>query len=116
MPAAKQMAHLADVFAGLEWWTLLPGPHLLLEQPGAEDVHKHILVSANDVRSLIVAYTPAGEAIHMSLSAIRDDYTATWFSPRSGERRNAVGESTGSGLRFSAPDDEDWLLILQSRP
>jgi hypothetical protein len=34
----------------------------------------------------------------------------TWFNPRTGESH--PGE--GAGSAFEAPDDEDWVLILDA--
>ncbi len=45
MPAAEQIAYLADFFTTIEWWTLSPAPQLLVKQPGKQDVHRYILIA-----------------------------------------------------------------------
>lgn len=115
MPAGEQMAYLADAFTSLAWWTLTPRPSLLLNQPGREDVHKHILVSADDPNDLVVAYTPAGGDIDLDAAIISDSHRATWFNPRTGERQQGEAKIKGNTRTFSTPDGEDWLLILQRK-
>jgi hypothetical protein len=111
MPAAEQMAHLTDFFTGIAWWTLIPAPHLLLHQPGEEDVHHHILLSASADYNVIVAYTPAGKEIVLS-DASGAEHIATWLDPRTGARQAASAQEGETGRTFRTADSQDWLLVL----
>jgi len=110
MPAAEQIAYLADFFTTIEWWTLSPAQQLLNEQPSTQDVHHHIMVAANAANTLIVAYTPAGGEIHFDAAQVGNALTGTWCNPRTGERQVA----TANNATYITPDNEDWLLILQA--
>jgi hypothetical protein len=35
MPAAEQMAHVAEIFTSIDFWRLRPAPQVLAEQPGS---------------------------------------------------------------------------------
>jgi hypothetical protein len=114
MPAAEQMAHLVDFFTNLKWWQLSPAPHLLLEQPGQQDVHNTILVSATPGAEIVVAYTPAGREIRLDVAQLRDELGGEWCNPRTGQRQQATPIRNGDSATYTAPDADDWLLILQS--
>lgn len=114
MPAAEQVAHLANLFTHVDWWTLSPASQLLLDQPGDEDVHRHILIATNDDHSLVVAYTPAGGEIRLDSTQLSQEFEGTWHNPRTGERQTAAPNIAGSSAIFATPDPEDWLLILES--
>ena len=114
MPGAEQVAHLADAFTNLPWQTLAPAPSLLQEQPGDADVHRFVAVSASSNHDLVVAYTPAGDAITLSSTVIGNGYVGEWFDPRTGERVAAEANEVGNGRVFSPPTQEDWLLILRT--
>jgi hypothetical protein len=118
MPAAEQIAHIANLFTNIAWTTLAPAQQLLLDQPGIVDVHRHIMVAANPSRDLIVAYTPAGGEIRFDSAQVADGLKARWFDPRTGTSQVTGGTHVGNAFVFSAPTDEetdqDWLLILES--
>ena len=118
MPGAEDVAHIADIFTSIAWSTLTPAPQLLLAQPGTQDVHQTILVAANPARDLVVAYTPAGGEIRLDATTLSPELNGEWLDPRTGARQTAIGKISGGGSVYTAPqntpDDNDWLLLLQS--
>ena len=113
MPGAEDVTYIANTFTSIAWWTLFPAPQLLLDQPGNTDVRKTILVSASDARDLIVAYTPAGGEIRLNAAPIPAGLKGTWHDPRTGAQHSASSTTSGSVSTYIAPDDDDWLLIIQ---
>ena len=109
MPAAEQIAHLVSFFTAIAWWTLTPTSGLLLDQPGKEDIHRHILVASNKERSLVVAYAPAGGEIRLDPSVAA--LSGEWCNPRTGERQPVTSTHVDTAT-YNAPTREDWLLIL----
>ncbi len=116
MPAAEQVAHLAVAFTAIAWWTLRPAQSLLLAQPGMQDIHRHIMVAADDARTLVVAYTPFGGDIRIDASQLAPGLAATWYNPRTGAQQpaSAARHAGDNSYTFTTPDAEDWLLILQT--
>lgn len=113
MPAAEQIAHLVDFFTSIPWWTLSPSPQLLVDQPGTQDVRRHITVAANPTNDLVVIYTPAGGEIRLDSAQIGEGLAGRWCNPRSGEHQTATPATSETDVTYTTPDDEDWLLILQ---
>jgi hypothetical protein len=114
MPAAEQTAYLAKFFMTIPWWTLSPAPELLKEQPGEQDVHRYVLVSASDRGDLVVAYMPMGGTIRLDATQVKEELTGSWCNPRTGARQAAIALDPSGVATFTAPDNEDWLLILQN--
>lgn len=58
------------------------------------------------------AYLPAGGQIAIDLSTTGSIFDVEWFNPRSGGTQ-AAGETSGGATRsFTAPDNGDWVLLL----
>ena len=47
----------------------------------------------------------------MHLQGVADGLAAWWIDPRNGERHRANAEASDI-MSFTAPDEQDWLLLL----
>lgn len=95
------------------WTQLRPSPELLLEQPGTKDVTRFITISATADRKWLVAYLPRGGVIRLRRDTLADKTQACWFDPRTGKKHDAQAERTANDVRFTAPDNLDWVLELR---
>jgi hypothetical protein len=111
MPAAEQMAHVADVFTSIDFWRLRPAPDALAQQPGTETANRFITAAASEAGDLLVAYTPEAQAIALNTNKVPRGQ-ARWGDPRTGARRTAKGVGSGPVVRFEPPGDGDWLLVV----
>ena len=59
-------------------------------------------------------YLPAGGAITLNASKLMLPAPAFWFDPRTGERRE-IGIGSETKPHFIAPDEQDWLLVIESK-
>jgi hypothetical protein len=112
LPGAKQMTLLASFFKGMDFQRLRPAPQVLARQPGAEDVSRFISCAQTPEMDLTVIYSPVSQTISVVAAAL-PDVRSEWFNPRTGERTPASGRAAGDAIEFSAPGDEDWLLIAK---
>jgi hypothetical protein len=101
--AAAQLKTLYDFFAGLPFWRMQPftrvaGNAVALAEPG----------------SVYLVYLPRGGEAKLDLADQGPQpLTARWFNPRSGEYGKATEASVlGTSHIYSAPDTNDWALIL----
>lgn len=116
MPAAEQVAHMAAFFNAIAWWELTPAQHLLLVQPGEQEIHHHITLSADADNQLMVAYLPLGGEIQLDASSLGNASQAQWFDPRTGAYQSASPTTSDATAQvFHAPNNEDWLLLLQAK-
>jgi hypothetical protein len=110
LPGAQQMKHLRNLIEGLPWWKLRPEPELLAEQPGRDDPAQFVAAARAGDGSAALLYLPAGGTVKLAKSPQALGLgRAEWFDPRTGQRRPAAAE----GAALSAPDANDWLLVLQ---
>ena len=112
MDGAEQMRHLVDAFASISWWRLRPAPELLVEQPGEADVRAHILISKAEDGDLVAAYAPKGGAVKIKMADLRKRLQAVWYNPRTGEPEAAEAVEVDGVRVYTAPDAEDWLLVM----
>lgn len=116
MPAAEQLRHLADIFTELDWWRLRPDPSLVADQPGRGDVHKYVLAARSAEADLAVVYAPGGGTVALHTASLPAAVAAIWHDPRTGEAQSASGTKEADDItRFTAPDAQDWVLVLRAR-
>lgn len=108
LPGARAMGVLRGFMAEMPWWELRPAPDLLATQPGTERAEAFVAVARNMEGSLVVAYSPAGEAIVFVREAVALSATARWFDPAAGTWLHAEAE----GGRFEPPGGVEMLLVL----
>ena len=102
--AGAYLKTLHDFFAGLPFWRMQPfggvsGDAVALAEAG----------------QAYVVYLPRGGETKLELPKDgTQSLTARWFNPRSGEFRNATTTSAVQTPQvYSAPDTNDWALILR---
>ncbi len=108
LPGSSDVARIATLFSSINWPRLRPSPALLATQPGKADAERFVSASATEAGDLALLYLPMGGSIELAEDRIRGT-RAQWFDPRTGDRRDADIGPTGG---CSAPDSEDWLLML----
>ena len=111
MPGAEQMAHVAALFTGVDFWRLLPMPDALAEQPGAAAAASFVAAAGTTARDLLVVYTPAVRRVALNATHLPRG-RAEWFDPRTGARVGARGNRDGAVVRFDAPGAGDWVLVI----
>jgi hypothetical protein len=107
------MTTLRHFFEALPWERLRPAQDVLAEQPGAIDPAHFIAVAASPRDGLIVLYLPVGGAVRLKPERAAQIRSGRWFNPRTGEYtgRVALREPRAD---FTAPDTEDWLLLIEA--
>jgi Protein of unknown function (DUF4038)/Domain of unknown function (DUF5060)/Putative collagen-binding domain of a collagenase len=114
MPAAEQMAHLADFFASIDWWKLRPAPVVVVNNPGAQTPAKFIAGAKTDDKELMVVYVPEDRTVEIKLEMMPPSPNVTWFNPRTGEKSPAVAVVTASTCQFPTPAEGDWILFMKT--
>ena len=98
-----QMSHLARFFREhVRYWELDPAPELV----SAPNLCAAVASVPN------VVYLPEGGLVTVDLSAARQSLTGFWYNPRTGEFSQPFGLPPGGACALSAPDREDWVLLL----
>ena len=113
LPGAQQMAHLARIFTALPWWQLQPAPDVLQEQPGGTDVRLTVAAARDPGGRVALLYLPAGGPVRLDTRPLAAGLTATWIDPRSGGE-TAAGPVSRGAVTLTAPDGEDWVLLLRA--
>jgi hypothetical protein len=113
MPAAEQMAHLAEFFSSIDWWKLRPAP-VVVNNPGTQSPSKFIAGAKSDDKDLMVVYVPEDRTVEITLDSMPASPNVTWFNPRTGEKSPAVAVVTTSTCQFPTPAEGDWILFMKS--
>jgi hypothetical protein len=59
-------------------------------------------------------YLPTGGSINVNLPGGGTTYNVFWFDPRTGAKNEVEKVNGGDQRSFSAPDAQDWVLLLRS--
>ena len=64
-----------------------------------------------------VCYLCAGDRITLDLSSLSGTASVEWYNPRTGELSETTNLSKGEAgaLSFTAPDDDDWTLLVRKQ-
>jgi hypothetical protein len=131
-PGLRSMEVLRRLFDDLPWWRLRPAPELLTEQPGERDPRLFVAAARTVEGTLVLVYLPGaglsdaayltpawiarspsgGHILRLDTSGLRRPAVARWCDPRNGARFDAA-RVTGAIDTFVAPDNDDWLLLIE---
>ncbi len=118
LPGIRSMTILRAFFEVMPWWTLQPAPELLAAQPGAADPTAFIAAAKTQDGRQAIVYLPKGGLVRFNLDRLPPSPVMRWFDPRAGRWTDlrplaeAVnGDGAGSVI---APDQQDWLLLVES--
>ena len=123
LPGSGHLKHVADFFAAIEWWKLVPCREWLRvngdppPMPTEDDIS--LPHCAAEEGKVYVIYIPRGNSdkIISVTHLAGQSYRARWYNPRNGSYL-----SIGDGKLVNKdewaippiPDDEDWVLILDA--
>ena len=110
-PGSTQMKHLADLFTSIAWWTLRPDDNLVAENPGKDDAAQHVSAARSQDGELAVIYLPVGSKLRLRPGILKEGLKAEWFDPRTGRK---IPAGTSERSSFEAPDQKDWILVLNN--
>ena len=106
LPGSSDMQRLKALMTSLGWWRLMPAQEALETQPGSRQPAHFIAAARAD--GILVAYLPVGGSVSFRREALSGLRRARWFNPRTAAW--AVADSAAS--TFQAPDDKDWVLVV----
>ncbi|WP_406693782.1 DUF4038 domain-containing protein [Singulisphaera sp. Ch08] len=110
LPGSEQMKHVAELFTALPWTRLRPDQELLTRQPGGDDPAHFVGSARTEEGDLAILYLPVGGEVSLQSQRLANTISAQWIDPRTGKRVPARSESD---FRYRAPDNQDWILLLQ---
>jgi hypothetical protein len=113
LPGATSMRHLAELMDSLPWWTFVPAPELLADQPGVDDPRLTVIAARGNDGRIGLVYIPRGSEAVLERRFIAESPQGVWVDPRTGERQPANMPADGA---LTAPDGEDWLLLWEGLP
>ncbi|HON90994.1 MAG TPA: DUF4038 domain-containing protein [Sedimentisphaerales bacterium] len=91
--------------------TTSPNGEPSLSSPGGEESTPSVVGQRTPAGDLAVLYFAAGGSATIKPGSLKGNFQAKWFNPRTGQYSSAKPDSQG---RFTAPDKEDWTLLLGS--
>ena len=100
MMMLKGYAHMVHFFQSFEWWKTEP----------RDDLVNHDAFCLAETGRVYVVYLPHGGSVNVKLDQGR--YGVKWFNPRNGEYSMAGIAPEAIWTSPTAPDDQDWVLLL----
>ncbi|OLT11821.1 hypothetical protein BJF78_25920 [Pseudonocardia sp. CNS-139] len=100
---ATQMHHLKDLMLSRSYFDRVPDQGMVVGGTAR--------ATRAESGEWAMLYLPEGGSVEIDPSALAGPVAeVTWFNPRTG----ASEAGSGGGPEFTAPDDEDWVLVLDA--
>ena len=116
-PGAAQIGHLGRLMQSLPYYELTPDWNVFDAAPNSSG--RETLAARTDDGTLLIAYTPYGDALRMTTDKMDEASVYEWFDPRTGKRFAFTPEIDGQQLVFNPPFEagrgNDWVLIGRPR-
>jgi hypothetical protein len=101
---ATQMRYLKELMLSRSYFDRVPDQNLVTSGRGR--------ATRSASGSWAMVYLPEGGTVGVDTAKLASAaFDVTWFNPRTGE--SEPGDA-GTGEEFTAPDDEDWVLVLDA--
>ena len=117
LPGGNSMEHYFTFFNSKPWYKIVPDPEpkIIVEGAGEYASNDYAIAAADETGTFIVAYIPSGRLVKINTAEIRNKkLKASWYDPRTGNSK-AIGNYTrGKVLSFKTPDQNDWVLFIDS--
>jgi hypothetical protein len=122
---ARSMTHLGSLMGAFAWWKMVPdvGGSLLVEGLGPRQ-ERAVAALAED-GSFALVYLPSRRDVVIDLGRLAGPRVAArWYDPADGRFADAAGSPLiASGrhrfrpeLESNSAGEDDWVLVLESRP
>ncbi|WP_277454717.1 DUF4038 domain-containing protein [Janibacter sp. DB-40] len=121
-PGLADVGHVRDVFAGVEWWRLVPDAKGAFLTGGRGEAWERGDVLDSDLAtatiapdgSVAVVYVPTQRTITIETGALADDVSASWVDPSTGQTQPAGVQPQYRTPGQNGDGDGDWLLVFTS--
>ncbi|HXT12148.1 MAG TPA: DUF4038 domain-containing protein [Candidatus Angelobacter sp.] len=114
LPGAKQMSHLAELFASADHAHIHPVPRMVMNQPGRISPRRYTALCEDESKDFAVAYVPVDRTVEVNLEALPSAPVIQWLNPRTGKESAAVAVVGTRSCQFPTPDSGDWVLVMKS--
>jgi hypothetical protein len=123
-PGTRSMTRLKQLFDTVEWWKLEPDTRGSLLTAGAGSSSDRAVAALTSDAACAIIYVPARRDVSLNFNTLAGPRVdASWYDPTNGGLSVAAGSpfTKSSTQTLRAPHensggDEDWLLIVRSRP
>lgn len=102
----RQIRHLAAFARSLKLWEMQPDDALV------KSGYAFGIASTN----ALAAYLPNGGGLTLDLARLTGALEARWYNPRAGVFSKPFVVESGWVRELKAPDENDWVLLLQRQP
>ena len=112
-PGTTSMRHLAAFFGQLDWWTLLPAPERLLDEP--DDPQAKAALATDPEAGLVVVHLPVSRGVTIDVRGLKPVPQARWYNPQTGAWSAAEGRGDDGRMMYHPEANGDWVLQIGPR-
>jgi hypothetical protein len=124
-----QIGHIRKLFESLEWWKLIPADELIATEArrsgdrttGASGRGRELRpplttfwAMTDPGRTYLLYVRGTRLPISLDLGARPRTFRVRQYNPRTGEFTSMPGATVRDKYRYTAPDEQDWVLLLES--
>lgn len=115
LPGGNSLQHYYKLFQAFPFYELVPDPDakIIVEGAGEYAKNNYAVAASHEKRRFIIAYIPSGRKFKINTAQISSKkITASWYDPRTGDKKVIGKYKNQNVLSFESPDEADWVLII----
>lgn len=117
LPGGNSLQHFFTLFHSRPWFQIVPDStsKIIVEGQGVYAQNDYAVAGADEKGKFIIAYIPSGRSFKINTAALKGKAVkASWYNPRDGVWQPTGNYVNPSIISFKTPDQNDWVLVLDS--
>jgi len=118
LPGGNSLQHFFTLFHARPWYRIVPDStsKIIVEGQGVYAQNDYAIACSDEEGKFIIAYIPSGRSfkINTTTSLKGKALKARWYNPRDGVWQFIGNYKNPQIIPFKTPDQNDWVLVLDS--
>lgn len=117
LPGGNSLQHFFTLFHSRPWFRIVPDPSskIITKGQGAYAQNDYAIAGSDKNGEFIIAYIPSGRSISVNTAGLKGKAAkASWYNPRDGVWQSIGSYVNPDTISFDTPDQNDWVLVLDS--
>ena len=117
LPGGNSLQHFFTLFHSRHWFQILPDStsKIIVEGQGVFAQNDYAIAGSDEKGRFIIAYIPSGRSFKINPAGLKGNVVkASWYNPRDGSWTRIEKYKNPGVISFSTPDQNDWVLVLDS--
>jgi hypothetical protein len=117
LPGGNSLQQFFTLFHSRPWYRIVPDStsKIIVEGQGVYAQNDYAVACSDEEGKFIIAYIPSGRTFKINTGSLKGKAVkASWYNPRDGVWQLVGSYKKPQIIPFKTPDQNDWVLVLDS--